>query len=190
MCDCNATCKSANYPQNCVVRISATVIMYTATVLGILLATLTSTLAGPVSTVPLLGQRDVNNACTMDSHFPTEESYRQGVAQYCENHFPDGVILKSWEDLVFTYKLEDSRNNPIYWILRMQWIRGKQGVDSFNVNRDMCFEKFNTFIDDSYCMEGETKTVKGGGYSIKTDDGSSWVVETRQREGLPPTTGR
>jgi hypothetical protein len=68
--------------------------MYTATILGTLLVTLTSTPAKSVSIVPLLGQRDSNNACTIDYSFPTEESYRQGVAQYCEN-----VILENGKDL-------------------------------------------------------------------------------------------
>jgi hypothetical protein len=155
-------------------------ILYTATILCTLLATLTSTLAKPVSTVPLLGQRDMNNACTIDSPFPTEESYRQAVAQYCDN-----VVLKEEENLIFTYELEDSRNNPIYWILRMQLTPANYGTDSLNVDRDTCVEKFNAFIDDSSCMQGKTKTVMGGWYNVQygKDADSYWAVETRQRNG-------
>jgi hypothetical protein len=158
-------------------------IPYNATILSNLLVTLTSTLAKAVSTVPLLGQRDMNNACTINSPFPTEESYCQAVAQYCEN-----VVLKEEENLIFTYKLEDSRNNPLYWILRMQLTPANYGTNSFNVDRDTCLEKFNAFIDDSSCMQGNTKTVMGGSYNVQygTDADSFWAVETRQRNGKPP----
>jgi hypothetical protein len=158
-------------------------ILYTTTILGILLVTLTSILAKAISTIPLLGQRGMNNACTTDSPFPTEESYCQAVAQYCEN-----VILKEEENLVFTYKLEDSRNNPIYWILRMQLTPANYGTNSFNINRDTCLAKFNAFIDGSSCMQGDTKTVMGGWYNVQygNDVDSFLAIETRQRIGAPP----
>jgi hypothetical protein len=124
-----------------------------------LLATLISTHAKPVFTVPLLGQRDVNNACTIDSPFPTEQSYRQAVFQFCEN-----VILENGENLIFTYKLEDSRNNPIYWILRMLWTPGNYGTNWFHVGLHDIHEELP---------------------DIDTEPDSIWLVETRQRNGNP-----
>jgi hypothetical protein len=161
-------------------------ILHTATILGTLLATLTTTLAKPVSAVPLLGQRDTNNACTIDAPFPTEQSYRQAVSQFCKD-----VLFERGETRIFTYELKDSRNNSIYWILSMFWTPGWHLSDRFNVDRDTCLEKFNAFIDDSSCMQGETRAVMGGVHDIRTElpnpePDSAWVVETRQRNGKPP----
>jgi hypothetical protein len=63
----------------------------------------------------------------------------------------------------------------------MLWTPGNFGTNWFNV------------IDDSSCMQGETKTVMGGLHDIhtelpdiSTESDSVWVVETRQRNGKPP----
>jgi hypothetical protein len=153
------------------------------TVLNLLLATVSSTHAKPLSTMPLLSRRDdVNPFCYFGGHRPTEETYLQGVAQHCDTYVHDGISLENRNDFVSTVTLKDTNDCPIDWIYKMRW-EDDAGTGPVDISHDMCVKKFHDFVDDSMCPNGLTKFMEGGKYWIEFEDkrGSKLWVETRQR---------
>jgi hypothetical protein len=148
----------------------------------IILATALFTSAKPLSTVHWLRRRNVNRFCYFSGHQPTEETYLQGVAQYCNNHVHDGISLDNRHELVVTMTLKDAADCPISWIYKMRW-EDDAGVGPISISHDMCVRKFQAFVDDSTCTNGQKKYVVGENYWIEFGDkqGSRLYFETRQR---------
>jgi hypothetical protein len=145
------------------------------TVLGLLLATLSSIAAEPLPIKPTL-----ESFCYFGGHRPTEETYLQGVSQYCDKYVNDGVSLGNGNELVSTITLEDTSDRPIDWIYKMWW-NDDASVGPVNISHDLCMKKFHDFIDDSTCPNGVAKFMVGGKYSIEFEDkrGSKLWIETR-----------
>jgi hypothetical protein len=153
------------------------------TVLGLLLATVSPITAKPLATKPLLSPRnDVNSFCYFGGHRPTEETYLQGVSQYCDKYVHSGVSLGNGNELVSTITLKDTYDCPIDWIYKMSW-DDEGSVGALDVGHDMCMTKFHDFVDDSTCPNGLAKFVVGGKHWIEFENkpGSKLWVETRQR---------
>jgi hypothetical protein len=147
------------------------------TVLGSLLATLSSIAAKPLALKPTL-----ESFCYFGGHRPTEETYLQGVSQYCDKYVHDGVSLGNGNELVSEITLKDTYDCPIYWMYKMWW-DDDASVGPLNISHDLCMTKFHDFVDDSTCPNGVAKFMVGGKYWIEFEDkpGSKLWIETRQR---------
>jgi hypothetical protein len=139
-------------------------------VLNMLLATVSCIPAKPLSTMPLPSRRDDSNEfCYFGGHRPTENYYRQGVAQYCDNYVHDGTSLRDTEKLVVTITLKDPFNSPIEWFYKMWWADDADN-GPVEISHDMCVNNFHSFITDSTCPNGLVKFIKGGKYWIEIGD--------------------
>ncbi|PZD22536.1 hypothetical protein A1F96_11051 [Pyrenophora tritici-repentis] len=158
--------------------------MHAGTVLGVLFAMVASTPAQPLSVMPLFSRRDVNPFCYFGGHQPTEETYLQGVAQYCNNYVHDSIRLENRVDLIVTMTLKDTSDCPISWIYKIRW-EDDAGFGPVDISHDMCVRKFHDVVDDSTCMDGMKKFMFGRKYWTEFGDkrGSKLWIETRQREG-------
>jgi hypothetical protein len=157
--------------------------IYMVTILSVLLATASSTLAKPLSTIALLSRRDdVNSFCYFSGHQPTEETYLQGVAQYCDKYIHDGIHLDNQNELVATMTLKDTSDCPIDWIYKLRW-EDDARFGPIGISHDMCMDKFREIVDDSTCPSGLKKFMIGKKYWIEFGDkrGSKLWIETRRR---------
>ncbi|RAR15503.1 hypothetical protein DDE83_001144 [Stemphylium lycopersici] len=163
-------------------RVSTTAMMHAAIVLSMLLAGGASIPAKPPSTMSSLSRRDVNPLCYFGGHQPTEETYLQGVAQYCNHYVRNGIRLEDKVDLVATITLKDTYDCPISWIYKIRWV-DDAGFGPVDISNDMCVSKFHDVVDDSTCMDGQKKFMFGKKYWIEFGNkrGSKLWIETRQR---------
>lgn len=169
--------------------------MFSAKAVGVFLAVFTCTVAEPVFTARSTAT-DSPGQCS-NTHLPTEATYRQGLAQYC-NHIEDGITLHDKEEFVYTMELRDKHGYPIQWIYKMRYEdHSDTGEGPIGINRDTCIEKFKVWAEGkaqgglgtAYCMDGDTKLIIGGKYigggSSTIPDlgrpGSDLWIETRQK---------
>jgi hypothetical protein len=174
------------------ISIANVTMMHVLTVLSILLATVSSSPAKPLSTIPLLHRDDANPFCYGGGHRPSEETYLQGVAQYCDTYVHDSISLGE-DDLVASMMLKDTNDCPLWWIYKMRW-EDDAGIGPVGISHDMCMNKFHDFVDDSTCQNGVPKFMIGGKYSVDfgAKSGSKLsrlLIETRQQayDRLPKT---
>jgi hypothetical protein len=168
--------------QCCFRELTATM-THRSTVIGLLMATVSSIAAKPLATnLPLSPRNDVNTFCYFSGHWPTEETYLQGVSQYCDKYVQNGVSLGNRNDLVSTITLKDTYGCPIDWVYKMWW-EDNTSVGPVDISHDMCINKFHDFVDDSTCPDGLVKFMVSGRYSIEFENklGSKLWIETRQR---------
>ncbi|RYN16020.1 hypothetical protein AA0117_g13462 [Alternaria alternata] len=140
--------------------------MRAAIVLSMLLAGGASIPTQPLSTMSSLSRRGVNPLCYFAGHQPTEETYLQGVAQYCNHYVHNGIRLEDKVDLVATITLKDTYDCPISWIYKIRWV-DDAGFGPVDISNDMCVSKFHEVVDDSTCMDGQKKFMFGKKYWIE-----------------------
>ena len=166
--------------------------------IGALLAICFSAFAKPILSRQSRSSQNVGQ-CS-NTHLPTEELYLQGVTQYCNNHFKQGVTLKDKDEVVVTIDLRDKSDSKVQWIYKIRWEDdSSMGEGPIEINQATCLAKFRVWAEDEMridlapanCMDGDTKLIMGGKYVAGGSSlvknlnrpGSKLWIETRQKRG-------
>lgn len=139
--------------------------LHIAIAIHVFLAAATITSAKPFPAASRLSRRDTNPFCYFGGHQPTEETYLQGVTQYCDNHVQDGISLGNKHEIVAVIPLKDLADRPVRWVYKMRW-EDDAGFGPIGISHDMCVRHFHDFVDDSTCKDGLRKFVVGDNYWI------------------------
>ncbi|KAF1938156.1 hypothetical protein EJ02DRAFT_458118 [Clathrospora elynae] len=168
--------------------------MYTTTLLSALAATISFTLAAATihnttnTDTTLIVSRSIS--CGKGTHFPTENQYRQAVAQYCDKWIGDQLNIQNLESFALTFTLKDKRGYPIKWVLKTEYLSTtgttpnapNQGTPVYGdhpvrgptyiFTNKACHEAYVKWADadvatvgkegTAFCYDGDTRLIMGG----------------------------